>query len=103
MNDYTFWEIAIGLAGIGAIGSFVLWSLYKNWLKLPIFVQLTKKQTFNLMFAFLAFTFLFALVTLFIFSNQQAHEVKQTKINSIKSGDQSNNIIIDGGRDEDRE
>lgn len=61
-----FWNIAIGIGGISAIGSFVFWSLYKQWLKLGIFAQLTKDQTFRLMIIFLVLTFTAFLSILFI-------------------------------------
>jgi len=48
-----FWKAALGIAGIGAIGLFVFWSLYKQWLTLPIFPQLTQDQAFELLRYFL--------------------------------------------------
>lgn len=62
MNE--FWRQALTVAGIGAIGAFVFWSLYKQWLKLPIFQQLTKKQLYNLSVLFLVLTFLALIATL---------------------------------------
>jgi len=41
-----FWKAALGVAGLGAIGFFVFWSLYKQWLSLPIFPMLTQDQAF---------------------------------------------------------
>jgi len=52
-----FWKAALGVAGIGAVGLFVLWSLYKQWLTLPIFPQLTQEQAFQLLLCFLFLTF----------------------------------------------
>jgi hypothetical protein len=52
-----FWKVALGVAGIGAVGMFVLWSLYKDWLKLPYFVPLSQDQTFRLFRYFLFLTF----------------------------------------------
>lgn len=52
-----FWKAALSVAGIGAIGFFVFWSLYKQWLTLPIFPQLTQDQAFQLLRYFLIFTF----------------------------------------------
>ncbi len=53
-----FWEIAIATAGIGAVGAFVFFSLYKKWLTLPIFRTLTSRQTFIVMLVFLGLVFL---------------------------------------------
>ncbi|MBV9657591.1 MAG: hypothetical protein JO295_05720 [Verrucomicrobia bacterium] len=52
-----FWKAALGVAGIGAVGMFVLWSLYKDWLKLPYFVPINQDQTFQLFRYFLFLTF----------------------------------------------
>lgn len=59
-----FWQVAISLAGLGGVASFVIWSLYREWLRLPIFQQLTKKHQFTLFMAFMILTFLFALAAL---------------------------------------
>ena len=53
-----FWKAALGVAGIGAIGLFVFYALYKKWLNLPIFAKITPDQTFSLMWGFLILTFL---------------------------------------------
>ena len=103
MYNNNLWEIAFSLAGIGAIGSFVFWSLYKNYLKLQIFSKLTKKQTFHLMLTFLGLTFLFALVTLFVFASQQTSEKNERKVNSITSGDYSKNTIVEGSESSGKE
>jgi hypothetical protein len=60
-----FWKAALAVAGLGAVGAFVFWSLYKQWLSLGIFANLTSQQTFIVMLVFLALTFVFA-VTAFI-------------------------------------
>lgn len=52
-----FWKAALGVAGIGAIGFFVLFGLYQQWLALPIFARLSPTQTFVLMLVFLGLTF----------------------------------------------
>jgi hypothetical protein len=54
------WEAAITVAGLGAIASFVLWSLYSRWLTLPIFQPLAKHQQFALFKLMISLTFLFA-------------------------------------------
>lgn len=61
---YEFWKIAVGVAGLGAVVSFVVWSVYKQWLKLPIFQTVTKKQQFLLFRLLIIFTFLFGLAGL---------------------------------------
>ena len=55
----VLWKAAVSVAGLGAVASFVLWSLYRQWLTLPIFQQLTKKQLFVLFLVFFFLTFLF--------------------------------------------
>lgn len=52
-----FWKAALSVAGIGAIAFFVFFSLYKQWLTLPIFPELTQNQAFTLMMVFLTLTF----------------------------------------------
>src|SRR6478672_11560578 len=56
-----FWKAALAVSGLGAVGAFVFWSLYKQWLSLGIFANLTSEQTFIVMLVFLALTFIFAL------------------------------------------
>lgn len=68
MQLEKFWEVAVGIAGIGAISSFVLWSLYKHWLTVPALSRLTKDQIFKLFRLFLVLTFLFAIFGLIIFA-----------------------------------
>jgi hypothetical protein len=52
-----FWKAALAVGGIAAIGAFVFWSLYRQWLSLPIFSQLSQEQTFAVMKIFLWLTF----------------------------------------------
>jgi hypothetical protein len=52
-----FWKAALSVGGVGTVGAFVLWSLYKDWLHLPLFSQMSANQTFALMLIFLALTF----------------------------------------------
>lgn len=56
------WQVAFGVAGLGGIAAFVLWSLYRGWLKLPIFQTLSKDQLFRLLRLFLWLVFLFAVL-----------------------------------------
>lgn len=53
-----FWKAALAVGGVAAIGAFVFWSLYKQWLALPIFSTLSANQTFAVMLVFLFLTFL---------------------------------------------
>ena len=54
----TFWKAALAVGGLCSVGAFVLWSLYKQWLTLPIFSRLSPQQTFTLMVIFLILTFI---------------------------------------------
>ena len=57
MDMNKFWKAALAVGGIAAIGAFVFWSLYKDWLALPIFSKMTPEQTFEIMKIFLWLTF----------------------------------------------
>jgi hypothetical protein len=57
MNMNIFWKAALAVGGIAAIGAFVFWSLYKDWLALPIFSKMSPEQTFEIMKMFLWLTF----------------------------------------------
>lgn len=60
-----FWKAALGIAGMGAVGFFTFYSLYKQWLSLPIFPTLTSEQAFILMLVFLVLTFLALIIGVF--------------------------------------
>ena len=62
-----FWIAALSVGGIASVGAFVLYSLYKEWLKVPWLKDLTKKQKFSLMKLFLILTFSSFLVAAIIF------------------------------------
>jgi hypothetical protein len=47
------WKVALGVAGLGALACFVFWSLYRQWLKLPIWTQMTKRHQFIVIIVFL--------------------------------------------------
>jgi len=72
-----FWKAALGVAGIGAIGAFVFLSLYKDWLKLQIFSQLTPEQTFWIMGLFLLLVFAALVVMVLVWWSQKIHENRQ--------------------------
>lgn len=67
------WKAAFAVGGVAAIGAFVFWSLYKQWLSLPIFSQLTSEQTFVVMLVFLGLTFL-ALLAAFALHARKSKE-----------------------------
>lgn len=64
------WRAAFAVGGIAAIGAFVFWSLYRQWLALPIFERLDRRQTFVVMLAFLGLTFV-ALIAAFLLHARQ--------------------------------
>lgn len=69
-----YWKAALGVAGIGAIGFFVFWSLYKQWLSLPMFPQLSQQQAFELLryFLFLTFGALVLAIVAYLFTLRSA-------------------------------
>lgn len=79
MNNYLskFWVAAITACGLGAIGAFVFWSLYKQWLSLPIFSKLTPSHSFIIMLVFLVLTFLSLVGMLLAYVFLKLHHKKQ--------------------------
>ncbi len=67
-----FWKSALAVGGVSAIGAFIFLGLYKEWLKLTIFNELSGEQTYILMIIFLVLTFcsLIAFIFAFIKSKQ---------------------------------
>jgi hypothetical protein len=63
----SFWQIALGVGGVAAIGAFLFLSLYRGWLKLDIFPKLTKRQTFTVMMTFLVLVFLALIAFLLVY------------------------------------
>ena len=57
-----FWKAALAVGGLGTVGAFVFWSLYNQWLTLPIFSTLSPDQPFEIMKIFLYLTFASLLV-----------------------------------------
>jgi hypothetical protein len=55
--EEKFWKLALTVGGLASVGAFVFWSLYSDWLSLPIFSELTSEQTYQLMLLFLWLTF----------------------------------------------
>jgi type VI protein secretion system component VasK len=76
-------KAAIAVGGIATIGAAVFFGLYKQWLTLGIFAQLTADQTFILMILFLVLVFLIAIGFLI------AHALKGSFINHAKASNNS--------------
>jgi len=72
----AIWQAAISLTGIAGVGAFVLYALYKDWMKLPAVSTLSRQQRFSLFKLFLVLTFLFAAATLAL-SAYRSHLEKQ--------------------------
>ena len=66
-NVDRFWKAAIKICGIGAVGAFVLWSLYKEWLHLPVFSSLSSAQTLVVFVVFLVVTLAFGMAALWAY------------------------------------
>lgn len=62
LND--LWQVAFGVAGIGAIASFVFWSIFKGWFSLAIFQTMTRVQQYQLFRLVFILTFLFGILGL---------------------------------------
>lgn len=75
-----FWKAALAVGGVSAIGAFVFWSLYKDWLSLDIFSKMTSDQTFQIMIIFLCLTF--AALGLFVFAYLKGSGQKSQNDNS---------------------
>jgi hypothetical protein len=80
-----FWRAALGVAGIGAVGAFVLWSLYRDWLKLPLFSRMTSDQTFVLMLVFLALTFVSLIAMLLVHLRSKSIDAGANKVEDLRS------------------
>ncbi|MBE7214705.1 hypothetical protein MK852_13625 [Shewanella benthica] len=85
----NFFKAALGIGGLGTVGAAVFFGLYKQWLTLGIFSQLSGDQTFSIMIIFLVLVFLCAIVLI------GAHALKGVKINSAKASNNSIAIIND--------
>ena len=79
------WQIAISIGGLAAISAFVLWSLYKDWLELPIFSKLSSNHTFILMLLFISLTFISSLVMLIIYIRTNSSSIDSTDKNIISN------------------
>lgn len=78
----SFWKASLAVGGLAAIGAFVFWSLYKDWLALPIFSKMTPDQTFEIMKMFLCFTFSCFVLSAIIYATKRDNRFE--KIEKIK-------------------
>jgi hypothetical protein len=113
MGNETFWKVALQVGGgatvLAIVGAFLFFSLYKQWLSLPIFPQLTKKQTFTLMRIFLCL--IFSALALFILAYiQTTREIFPLTVyvhGEAGTGDMilknSGYVVVDLGSDRRRE
>ncbi len=86
-----FFKAALGIGGLGTVGAAVFWSLYKEWITLDIFSQLSADQTFVIMILFLILIFM-ALIALVI-----AHIFKNVVINKATASNGSISVINTSG------
>ncbi|SDP43473.1 NUDIX domain-containing protein [Desulforhopalus singaporensis] len=77
----NFWKASLSICGFSAVAAFVFWSLYKNWLSLPIFSRLNQNYTFILMLVFLILTF--AALSLMLITYLKVNSTKEQENNSI--------------------
>lgn len=76
------WRVSFGLTGISGVVAFVLWSLYKDWLQVPVLHDLTKIQKYNLLKLFLILTFVFAIAGLLFGGFQKYLESGQSEVSA---------------------
>ena len=81
------WKIAFTLTGISGVAAFVLWSLYKEWLHVPVLRDLTKVQKYNLLKLFLILTFVFAAAGLLLtaYKDHLASQRVETSVQELES------------------
>jgi hypothetical protein len=82
----SFWKAALAIGGTATVGGFILWSIYKQWLSLPIFPQLTQDQAFSLFRYLLIFTFLaFVILALVHMLRGRRHDPDSTHVFALHS------------------
>lgn len=89
-----FWKAALGVGGLGTVGAFVFWSLYKEWLTLGIFSTMTAEHTFFIMIIFLVLVFLSLIVLVIAYvvhPKQDAHQPNQGVENQTNIARDQNN------------
>lgn len=84
------WKIAVGVAGIGAVTAFVVWSVYKQYLSLPIFQKMTKSQQFKLFVLVIVLTFGFGITGLVVYA------VVEVSRHSAASKNTANDLPVHG-------
>lgn len=82
----NFWKAALGVGGLGTVGAFVFYGLYKKWLDLKIFSALTSDQTFIIMLVFLGLTFLALLFILVVYLKSKGNKEDSTIVILTKAG-----------------
>lgn len=65
------WKVAISMTGVFGVTSFVLFGLYREWLKVEALNSLTKAQKFSLLRLFLLLTFFFAITATALVAYQE--------------------------------
>lgn len=82
-----FWQLALAVGGFGTVGAFLFWSLYKQWLNLPIFSQLTPFQTFVLFIFFLVLVFLafIAILWVYFYSQRPGSDTKKQRVEVLRA------------------
>jgi hypothetical protein len=79
-----FWNAAVAVCGFSAVAAFVFWSLYNQWLSLPIFEKLNQQQTFVIMLVFLCLTFA-ALTLMLVVYLKQPQTALHAEDNSLRA------------------
>lgn len=87
-----FFQAALGVGGLGTVGAAIFFGLYKQWLTLEIFSELTGDQTFTIMLVFLVLVF-FCAIALII-----AHVIKGLKVNTATASNNSTAIVNDNSK-----
>lgn len=80
-------KAALSIGGLAAFGAAVFFGLYKEWLSLEIFSQISPDQTFTLMVIFLFLVFLSLIGFLVV------HVLQSSKVNIAKAKNNSVSII----------
>ncbi len=78
----AIWRVAITITGIGGVAAFVLFMLYREWLRLPIFSTMTKDQQFRLFRQFLYLTFVFAVLGLLSYVATSLYSANSSAVTS---------------------
>lgn len=91
-----FWKASLAVGGLAAIGAFVFWSLYKDWLALPIFSKMTADQTYEIMKMFLCFTFSCFVLSAIIYATKRDNRSENIEKIKDKEPITENSNTIEG-------